>query len=90
MTSRAVAIAEAEGEPIDAFYLDLGSAYLAAGRLEEAARHLRRVRDLIAADTPFPPVDAFLSDALLPNLISGELPLTDVRRITEGSARWLR
>jgi tetratricopeptide (TPR) repeat protein len=62
---RAVAIAEAEGEPIDMFHLDLGSAYLASGRLEDAVTQLRRARQRVAAEQPLPPVDAFLSDALV-------------------------
>jgi protein O-mannosyl-transferase len=62
---KAIAIAEAEGEPIDLFHLDLGSAYLTAGRLEAAEKELRHVRNLVPLDQPLAPVDAFLSDALV-------------------------
>jgi tetratricopeptide (TPR) repeat protein len=62
---QAIEMAEAEGEPIYTFYVDLARAYFAAGRFEDVVTQVRRARELAGPDYPLPTSDALMSDALV-------------------------
>jgi tetratricopeptide (TPR) repeat protein len=62
---RAIALAEAERNPIFTFYLDLGRAYVAAGRVEDGVTQFRRARERAGPTYPLPGFDMLLGDALV-------------------------
>jgi tetratricopeptide (TPR) repeat protein len=62
---RAVSTAEEEHNPIFQFELDLGRAYVAAGRLESALKEYRDARERAGADYPLPAYDALMAAVLM-------------------------
>lgn len=59
----AVALANREGRPIAAFHVDLGRAYVAVGKLEEAVAEFRLAQKVAGAR--FPAADMLLGDTLV-------------------------
>jgi tetratricopeptide (TPR) repeat protein len=62
---RAVALANEERNPIYLFELDLGRAYVEAGRVEDGIAQFRRTREGAGPSYPLPGYDAMLGSALV-------------------------
>jgi tetratricopeptide (TPR) repeat protein len=62
---RAITLAEAEGNPIFMFYMDLGRAYVAVDRAEDGVTQFQRAREKAGPNYPLPDYDALLGDALV-------------------------